>query len=41
MIKKPEIKVNPDVLKTLRVSSGYTVEEIAKKIKNTAVDGRG
>ncbi|RJQ55482.1 MAG: ImmA/IrrE family metallo-endopeptidase [Nitrospiraceae bacterium] len=36
MIKSPEIKVNPDVLKTLRESSGYTVEEIAKKIKTTA-----
>jgi Zn-dependent peptidase ImmA (M78 family) len=35
MIKSPEIKVNPDVLKTLRESSGYTVEEIAKKIKTT------
>jgi Zn-dependent peptidase ImmA (M78 family) len=35
MIKSPEIKVNPDVLKTLRKSSGYTVEEIAKKIKTT------
>jgi Zn-dependent peptidase ImmA (M78 family)/DNA-binding XRE family transcriptional regulator len=36
MIKSPEIKVNPDILKTLRESSGYTVEEIAKKIKTTA-----
>ena len=35
MAKSPEIKVNPDVLKTLRESSGYTVEEIAKKIKTT------
>lgn len=35
MTKSPEIKVNPDVLKTLRESSGYTVEEIAKKIKST------
>ncbi|MBM4136873.1 MAG: helix-turn-helix transcriptional regulator [Nitrospira sp.] len=35
MIKSPEIKVNPNVLKTLRESSGYTVEEIAKKIKTT------
>ena len=35
MIKSPEIKVNPDVLKTLREGSGYTVEEIAKKIKTT------
>ncbi len=33
MIKSPEIKANPDVLKTLREGSGYTVEEIAKKIK--------
>jgi hypothetical protein len=29
MIKSPEIKVNPNVLKTLRESSGYTVDEIA------------
>ncbi len=29
MAKSPEIKVNPAVLKTLRVSSGYTLEEIA------------
>lgn len=36
MIKSPEIKVNPDVLKALREGSGYTVEEIAKKIKTTA-----
>ena len=36
MIKSPEIKINPNVLKTLRESSGYTVEEIAKKIKTTA-----
>lgn len=36
MIKSPGIKVNHDVLKTLRESSGYTVEEIAKKIKTTA-----
>src|SRR4030042_927489 len=35
MIKSPEIKVNTDVLKTLRESSGYTVEEIAKKIKTS------
>lgn len=36
MIKSPTIKINPDVLKTLREGSGYTVEEIAKKIKTTA-----
>jgi Zn-dependent peptidase ImmA (M78 family) len=36
MIKSPAIKVNPNVLKTLREGSGYTVEEIAKKIKSTA-----
>lgn len=30
------MKINPDVLKALRESSGYTVEEIAKKIKTTA-----
>ncbi|MEW6584839.1 MAG: XRE family transcriptional regulator [Nitrospirota bacterium] len=35
MIKSPETKVNPDVLKTLRESSGYTVEEMARKIKTT------
>jgi hypothetical protein len=34
MIKSPGIKVNPDVLKTLRESSGYTAEEIAKKNQN-------
>ncbi len=33
MIKSPEIKINPDVLETLRESSGYTVEEIAKKLR--------
>ncbi len=36
MIKSPDIKVNPDVLRTLRESSGYTVEEIARKIKTSA-----
>lgn len=36
MARSPEIKVNPDVLKTLRESSGYTVEEIAKKVKSTS-----
>ncbi len=36
MKRSPEIKVNPDVLRTLRESSGYTVEEIAKKIKTSA-----
>ncbi len=36
MIRSPEIKVNHNVLKTLRESSGYTVEEIAKKIKTSA-----
>jgi len=35
MIRSPEIKVNNDVLRILRESSGYTVEEIAKKIKTT------
>src|SRR4030043_203253 len=35
MLRSPEIKVNPNVLKTLRESSGYTVEEISKKIKTT------
>ncbi len=35
MIRSPEIKVNHDVLKALRESSGYTVEEIAKKIKTS------
>jgi len=33
MIKSPTIKVNPDVMKALRESSGYTVEEIAKKLR--------
>ena len=36
MLRSPEIKINPDVLKTLRESSGYTVEEVAKKIKTTS-----
>ena len=36
MTKSPEIKVNPNVMKALRESSGYTVEEIANKIKTTA-----
>ncbi len=36
MARSPEIKVNSDVLKTLRESSGYTVEEIAKKVKSTS-----
>lgn len=35
MTKSPVIKINHNVLKTLRESSGYTVEEIAKKIKTT------
>ncbi len=35
MKKSLAIKVNTDVLKTLRESSGYTVEEIAKKIKTS------
>jgi hypothetical protein len=39
MIRSPEIKVNPDVLKALRESSGYTVEEIAKKIKTSTNRG--
>ncbi len=41
MIKSPEIKVNPNMLKTLRESSGYTVEEIAKKIKTTVCKNVG
>jgi hypothetical protein len=40
MIKSPEIKVNTDVLKTFRENSGYTVEEIAKKIKSVPEKGR-
>jgi hypothetical protein len=40
MLKSPEIEANPDVLKALRESSGYTVEEIAKKIKNEPDGGR-
>jgi len=35
MIRSPEIKVNESVLKTLRESSGYTVEEIARKVKTS------
>lgn len=35
MAKSPVINVNPDVLKTLREGSGYTVKEVAKKIKTT------
>lgn len=35
MTKSPAIKINPEVLKALRESSGYTAEEIAKKIKTT------
>jgi hypothetical protein len=31
MIKSPEIKVNPNVLKILRESSGYTVGKEKKK----------
>jgi hypothetical protein len=40
MSRSPEIKVNPDVLKTLRESSGYTVEEIARKIKSADAKGK-
>jgi hypothetical protein len=39
MIKSPEIKVNPDVLKALRKSSGYIIEEIEKN-KTTAAERR-
>ena len=35
MRKSLEIKVKPEVLKTLRETSGYIVEEIAKKLKTT------
>ena len=35
MRKSLEIKVKPEILKTLRETSGYTVEEIAKKLKTT------
>ena len=40
MAKSPEIKVNPNVLTTLRESSGYTVEEIAKEIKSADAKGK-
>lgn len=36
MKKSSEIKVSPDVLKNLRKDSGYTVEDIAKKLKTSA-----
>lgn len=36
MSKSFEIKIKPEILKTLRETSGYTVEEIAKKLKTTA-----
>ncbi|RII00241.1 ImmA/IrrE family metallo-endopeptidase [candidate division NPL-UPA2 bacterium Unc8] len=35
MRKSAEIKTNPEVLKELRETSGYSVDEIAKKIKTT------
>lgn len=35
MRKSSEIKINPDVLKNHRANSGYTVEEIAKKLKTS------
>lgn len=35
MIKSSEIKVNPTILKTLRETSGYTIDEIAKKLNAT------
>ena len=39
MIKSPDIKVNPDVLKTLRESSGYT--DGKEKKKGTGTLSRG
>ena len=36
MSKSMEIKVKPQILKTLRETSGYTIEEIAKKLKTSA-----
>ncbi len=36
MKKSLEIKIKPEILKALRETSGYTVEEIAKKLKTTA-----
>ncbi|MBI4823851.1 MAG: ImmA/IrrE family metallo-endopeptidase [Nitrospirae bacterium] len=36
MTKSPEIKVNPEVLKALREISGYSIDEVAKKLKTTA-----
>ena len=35
MRKSVEIKTNPKVLKALRDTSGYTVDEVAKKLKTT------
>ncbi len=35
MKKSPEIKVNPKVLQSLRETSGYTIDEVAKKLKTT------
>ena len=40
MIKSREIKVNPDVLKTLRESSGYTVGKEKKKGTGTLSRGQ-
>lgn len=36
MSKSMEIKVKPEILRAFRETSGYTVEEIAKKLKTTS-----
>ena len=36
MKKSGEIKTNPEVLETIRDTSGYTIDEVAKKLKTTA-----
>jgi len=40
MIRRTEIKVNPDVLTTLRESSGYTVGKEKKKDTGTLSRGQ-
>lgn len=41
MRKSVEIKTNPEVLKELGETSGYSVDEIAKKIKTTVEKIKG
>jgi len=36
MVKSSEIKVHPEVLRVLRETSGYTVDEVANKLQATA-----